>query len=373
MPQKKITEEQLVKIIEQYKKFTHLTVSEAAVKMGLSHRQLSRYLHDLAPSYGIQVPENLNSKSVKLRAFRLSEIDKQKESNFVSTKIVSELPEDDLPVEEIIEMRKREFEHKQAYEEAARLIKIKINVAGPIGIIHFGDPHLDDDGTDIGAAFYHSELTRTVEGLYGANVGDTTNAWVGRLARLYAEQNMGRKRALKVAEHFVQSTNWLYMVGGNHDGWAGEDDPIKWIAKQMGALYRPSEARIQLQFPEGESLTINARHDFSGHSQWNPAHGVMKSIQMGSHDELSTCGHKHVSGYGVLKHPQDGTVCHALQIASYKRYDRFAKEKGFRDQSLSPCAVTVIDPLLPRTHPDRIKVFWNADSGVKYLKLLRGS
>lgn len=364
----KIPEAKLRKIIDEYKKYTHLTVSQAAVKMGLSHRQLSRYIHELAPSYGITVPENMNSKSNKLRAHRLSIQDAAK-----VPVVVSELPEDDLPIEEIIELRKKEFEHKQAYEEAARLIKIKIPIAGPIGILHFGDPHLDDDGTDIGAAFYHSELTKTVEGLYGANVGDTTNAWVGRLARLYAEQNMGRKRALKVAEHFVQSTNWLYMVGGNHDGWAGEDDPIKWIAKQMGALYRPSEARVQLIFPEGESLTINARHDFSGHSQWNPAHGVMKSIQMGSHDELSTCGHKHVSGYGVLKHPQDGTICHALQIASYKRYDRFAKEKGFRDQSLSPCAVTVIDPSLPRTHPDRVKVFWDADCGVSYLRMLRSS
>lgn len=369
VPANKLSEAKVRKVIDAYGKLTHLNISEAAMKLGLTYRQLTRYLREVAPKYGIQVPENLNQKHLKLRAHRLADIDKQS----VKPVIVNELPEDDLPVEEIIELRKREFEHKQAYEEASRLIKIKIPIAGPIGILHFGDPHLDDDGTDIGAAFYHSELTQKVEGLYGANVGDTTNAWVGRLARLYAEQNMGRKRALKVAEHFVQSTNWLYMVGGNHDGWAGEDDPIKWIAKQMGALYRPSEARIQLQFPEGESLTINARHDFSGHSQWNPAHGVMKSIQMGSHDELSTCGHKHVSGYGVLKHPQDGTICHALQIASYKRYDRFAKEKGFRDQSLSPCAVTVIDPSLPRTHPDRVKVFWDADAGVKYLKLLRGS
>lgn len=360
---KRATQKQTQKIVDRYDELKHLTISDAAKEMGMTYRQLKHYLQVVAPAYGIEVPQSENSMTVKMSAIK----------SLPKTYEIEDIPEDDLPVEEIIELRKREFEQKKAYEEATKLIRINIKLSGPIGILHFGDPHLDDDGTDIGAAFAHAELTRTVEGLYAANVGDTTNAWVGRLARLYAEQNMGRRRALKIAEHFVKSANWLYMVGGNHDGWAGEDDPIKWISGQVGALYRPSEARIRLQFPEGESFTINARHDFAGHSQWNPAHGVMKSIQMGSHDELSTCGHKHVSGYGVLKHPQDGTVCHALQIASYKKYDRFAKEKGFRDQSLSPCAVTVINPLLPRTHPDRVKVFWDAAEGARYLRYARNN
>lgn len=62
---------------------------------------------------------------------------------------------------------------------------------------------------------------------------------------------------------------------------------------------------------------------------------------------------------------------HAIQIASYKIHDRYAREKGFRDQHLSPCAVTVIDPSLPPTHPDLIKVFWDAAEGADYLKFKR--
>lgn len=284
---------------------------------------------------------------------------------------VAQLPDDDIPVEEIIAQRAREFNRKRLHEEAAKLIPITIKIPGPIGILHFGDPHVDDDGTDIEAVFRHAALTRTVKGLFGANVGDTTNAWVGRLARLYADQNMGRKRALKVAEHFIKSARWLYMVGGNHDGWAGEDDPIKWIARQIGTLYRASEARLEIRFPVGESFTINARHDFSGSSMWNPAHGVMKAAQLGVRDELQTCGHKHVSGYGILKDPGSGITCHALQVGSYKVYDRFAKDKGFRDQHLGPSVVTVIDPAMPRTNPDRCKVFWTVEAGVEYLKFKR--
>lgn len=363
MPTPPVTEAQTKRVLKRYEPYAGLTVSQAAKKMGMPHETLRTYLGRYATRFGLEVPEQTHPYTVSKRRATQPAI-------ITETHEIPELPDDDLPVEDIIEARKREFAQKKLHEEATRLIPINIKIHGPIGILHFGDPHLDDDGTDIGQAFYHAELTKKVEGLFGANVGDTTNAWVGRLARLYAEQNMGRKRALRVAEHFVRSANWLYMVGGNHDGWAGEDDPIKWISKQQKTLYRPSEARLELRFPAGEPFTINARHDFAGHSMWNPAHGPMKAMQMGSHDELFTCGHKHVSGYGVLKSP-DGTICHALQIGSYKLYDRFAKEKGFRDQSLGPAALTVIDPALPKTHPDRCKVFWEPDEGVEFLKFKR--
>lgn len=283
---------------------------------------------------------------------------------------IPQLPDEDLPIEEIVEQRKKEFAQKRRHEEATKLIPIDIKVPGPIGILHFGDPHVDDDGTDIEALEAHSDLTQD-EAIFGANVGDTTNAWVGRLARLYGDQNTSRKRAIQLAEWFIGRTKWLYMVGGNHDGWAGEDDPIKWIAKQSGTLYRPSEARLQLNFINGDPFTINARHDFAGGSMWNPTHGPMKAAQMGIRDDLFTCGHRHKSGYGVLKDPATEKTIHTVQVGSYKLYDRYAKDKGFRDQSLGPACMTVIDPVLPANHPDRCKVFWDPHNGALYLRMLR--
>jgi len=285
--------------------------------------------------------------------------------------IVEEEPEEDLPIEEIIAFRKREFAQKKKHYDATRLRKVQIKIPGPIGIVHIGDPHVDDDGTDIATLERHSDLTNQVEGLYAANCGDTTNNWIGRLARLYAQQNCGRTRAVKIAEWLIKRTRWLYMIGGNHDAWSGDDDPIKWIAKQSGTLYQSSEARLELNFPEGEPFTINARHDFNGSSIYNPAHGAMKAIHFGVRDDLSTCGHKHISGYGMVKDPVSGKACHALQIGSYKLIDRYAMEKNLRDQSFGPAALTVVDPLLPRAHPDRCKVFWDPEEGAEYLKFKR--
>ncbi|NOV27997.1 hypothetical protein E5S69_31420 [Cupriavidus necator] len=279
--------------------------------------------------------------------------------------------DEDLPIEELLEMRKRKFAQKSRAEVANKIVDIKVKIPGPIGILHFGDPHVDDDGTDIVALERHAKLIRNTEGLFGANIGDVSNNWVGRLARLYAEQSTTAKEAWRLTEWFIGSVDWLYLVGGNHDAWSGAGDPLQWLARGISGVHKDHGVRMSLNFSNRSSVMVNARHDFAGNSIYNPAHGVMKATHFGTRDHLSICGHKHVSGYGVLKDPDSGRVCHALQIASYKIYDRYAKERGFRDSSLSPCAVTVIDPALPDTHADKIKVFWEAEDGAEFLKFKR--
>ena len=281
------------------------------------------------------------------------------------------LPDDDVSIEELIAQRKRKFQHKREHEEASKLIPIKVKMDGAIGILHFGDPHVDDDGCDIEAIERHTDLVNRTEGLFAANVGDTTNNWCGRLARLYADQTTSAAQAWKIAEWFINRCNWLYMIGGNHDLWSGSGDPLRWIAKQQDALYKSSEARLALRFPNGLEVRVNARHDHSGSSIWNPAHGPMKAALMGTRDHLYVAGHKHESAYSVLKDAISGITMHACKVASYKIYDRYAKERGFRDNCLSPCALTTINPALPPDHPDLVKVWWDPEEGADYLTYLR--
>ena len=228
---------------------------------------------------------------------------------------VMAIPNESIDIEELVDLRIRQFGVKKAYEEATKLIDVNVRQAGAIGILHFGDPHVDDDGTDLATLRQHSDLTQQ-EGIWGANVGDTTNNWIGRLARLYANQTTSAEQAWQLAEWFIKRTRWLYMVGGNHDAWSGSADPLKWIARQADTLYKPSECRINLRFPNGRRVIVNARHDFAGHSQWNPAHGQMKAAQMGYRDHIMISGHKHTSGYGIIKDGSSGRVCRAIHVAS---------------------------------------------------------
>ena len=282
-------------------------------------------------------------------------------------------PSPDIPIDELIQQRIRGYELRAAHEEASRLIRVRISESKPIGILHFGDPHLDNPGTDLRLVKAHAELVRDTPGLYGASVGDTTDNWIGRLAMQWAEQGITQHDSWRLAEWFIGlvGKKWLYLVGGNHDAWSGSGDPLKWISAQAGAMYQDSEVRIGLQFPGKLQVRINCRHDFAGSSQWNPAHGPMKALFLGVRDHLAIAGHKHESAYGVLKDPDSGVTMHAVKVASYKIWDRYAKTRGFRDQTLSPCALTVIDPRKPETHPDLLKVFWDPFEGADYLGWLR--
>lgn len=326
---------------------------KAAVELGLNERVLLNRIVRMK-NKGIAVPDSSYLRPA--------------EKKFEFTPI----PDDDVPIEELIEQRKRKFAHKREHEEASKLIPIRIKLHGPIALLHFGDPHIDDDGTDIEALEAHTALVNETEGLFACSVGDTTNNWVGRLARLYADQSTSAAQAWRLAEWFVKRCDWLYMIAGNHDLWSGAGDPLKWIAKQQNALYRSSEARIALRFPNGTEVRVNARHDHSGSSIWNPTHGPMKAAIMGTRDHIYVAGHQHTSGYSMLKDPISGACMHLVRVSSYKRFDRYAREKGFRDNTFSPCVVTVINPDLPEDHPDQIKVFWEPTEAVRYLNFLRG-
>ncbi len=258
--------------------------------------------------------------------------------------IAPELPDRDIPIDTLIDERIRRYEQYWKYESARRLVQIKVNVTGPIAIVHFGDPNLDDDGTDLARLKRDLEIVDQTPFMYAANVGDVTNNWVGRLAKQWAMQSTTEFDAWRLAEWMFDACRWLYVVAGNHDLWASNGKILDWVASTASTVHHRTQVRIALQFPNGREVRINARHDFPGSSIWNPAHGPMKAAQMGWRDHVLTCGHKHKSGYGPIKDPMTGMISHAIQVPSYKFLDDYAARKGFPDQMLAPCCTTIIDP-----------------------------
>lgn len=609
------------------------------------------------------------------------------------------LPEVDLPIEDLIAYRKKVFTQRDVAEAARKLIKIKIKLDGPIGIVHFGDPHVDDDGCDIAKLERDLVITRTTPGLYGANLGDLQNNWVGRLARLWADQSTSASQAWKLVQWMVESVDWIYIISGNHDCldmetealtqrgwkkyhdilendliysldiktglgrwypilgfinrphdgemvsvearglsmlmtqnhrvlstsrhwetkehgkiqiytagklpnkprvpvsghtetgmchlsddairfaawvltdghisspktghrvysifqskdgakieavlkalkleytkstrhrkieaingrklvkeplpqteycisaksarkaiqiiaskrslpywvnllddtqfevflrslmdgdgswasngcesagvlygkleflesiqilchqhgwrahlsvfrdaewrlniskgefiefnkiervktsnyvgdvwcltvplgnfmvrrngkvhftgncWSGTGDPVKWMMKTQPGLYEAHGARVGLQFPNGKQVRINARHDFRGHSMWNPAHGPMKAIQGGWRDHILTAGHKHTSFIGgPMKDPSNGLLSWAIRCAGYKIHDNYAAQEGFPDQNAFPACVTIIDPQYEDSDPRLVTIIPDVAEGAEFLAFKR--
>ena len=284
------------------------------------------------------------------------------EKPFEYPKLVSELP----TAQELLERRNKEYIRKDEYEKSRKLINVKIKIDGPIAVCHLGDPHVDDNGTDIVQLQKHVNIINETEGMFGANVGDTQNNWVGRLARLYGEQSTSSAEAWVLTEWLIGSVQWLYLIGGNHDLWSGSGDPIRWM-KKVGAEYEGWQARLNLVFKNKKCVRINARHDFTGHSQWNTAHGPSKAVQMGWRDHILVCGHKHTSGYQMLKDPSTGLISHTLRVAGYKIHDEYAKRLGLPNQNISPASVTIIDPQYADDDPKLITVIHDVEEAAEYL------
>ena len=284
---------------------------------------------------------------------------------------VAELPSAVPTADELLEARRKAYARKSQAAEARELVPIAIHLDGPIGIMHGGDPHLDDDGTDIALVERHVAIVRGCAGLLGANVGDYSNNWIGRLAHLYSQQTTSAREALVLVEWFIRSMRWLYLIGGNHDAWSGDGDPVAWFARQSNSLYQQHGARLALTFPNGRTLRINARHDFKGHSQWNTAHGPAKAASMGWRDHILACGHTHVSGYQVLKDPSTGLISHALRISSYKKHDRYAAQLGLPNQDIFCAPVTIIDPRFADDDPRLVTVIFDPEPAAEYLTWLR--
>jgi hypothetical protein len=290
-------------------------------------------------------------------------LEEERKKEFITEELPDVLPD----VMDILEERKKRYLNKDKAEKARKLIKIKIKVDGPIGLTHFGDPHVDDDGCDLPRLEEHLNIVRETPGMFGGNIGDLQNNWIGRLGRLYGEQSTSAQESWMLTEWMISQVNWLYLIKGNHDCWTGSGDPVDWMRRYAAGVTEASGARMNLVFPNKKEVRINARHDFHGRSMWNAAHGPAKAAMMGWRDHILTAGHTHQSAYNVLKCPASGLISHALRLASYKVHDRYAKEMGLPDQNISPAVTTVIDPSRADDDPALITVFWDVAEAADFL------
>jgi len=320
-----------------------------------------------AHSTGIltQTPATDPARTAKLAQLRRSE----------QPLTVPTLPSRDPTIDDLRATRREQTRRRAAADTSRLLIPVQVHLDGPIGIVHMGDPHLDDDGCAFDVLERHVEVIERTEGLFAANVGDAQNNWIGRLAQLYGDQGPTAREAWLLVTWLVRSVPWLYIIKGNHDCWSGPGDPLDWLVpagREDQGVLESWGARLELQFPCGACVRVNARHDFSGHSMWNTAHGPMRAAQQGWRDHILVCGHRHTSGYGILKDPATGLISHALRVAGYKIYDDHASGKlGLPNQNISSAVVTVINPRYADDDPRLVTTLFDVEGAAEYLTWLR--
>ena len=279
------------------------------------------------------------------------------------------LPQSDEPIETIVDQLTSRYETRKQYVDAKKWQRIKMKSNEPIGLLWFGDPHLDDNFCDWTVLRRHVELVQQNEGVYGCGLGDYQNNWVGRLSRLYAEQDTSHDTAWRLVEWFVKNINPLILIGGNHDMWSGSGDPLKWMTEPH-AINEDWAAHVNIQFPNGEECKIHAAHDMPGHSQWNPLHGQKKMAMFKSNSHLYIAGHKHNWELAQMEQVDQGHVSWLARARGYKASDTYALVRGYDEQQFGHAILQVINPQAD-TPEGFTHCFVDIETGVDFLNFLR--
>jgi len=268
--------------------------------------------------------------------------------------------------------RRQRFQNAKAATDAREWMQFRLKRVEPCAVLWFGDPHLDDDGCDFDALEAAIRIGN-LPGVYSVGIGDYTNNWVGRLARLYAHQEGTAATAWADARYFIRDRGlqWLTLIKGNHDLWAGAGDPIDYIAEGTAdvATWR---ARFTLAWSNGAELRIDAAHDFKGHSQYSASFGPKKEAYFDGRAQIYVCGHKHSASLDRFNHPFRGTKHEAFRVAGFKRMDQHALVNGFSDATHGEAMLTVIDPrTVYLDGAPKFRTFDCVEDGAAYLQSLQ--
>jgi len=244
--------------------------------------------------------------------------------------------------------------------------EIRVKETKPYAMLWFGDPHL-------GPHCLWPVLERHIaiarqDGVYGANVGDTTDSWpwTGRMARLWAENDISHKTERRLAEWFMfgAGIHWLIWLIGNHDEWNNTE-----FYKKLGAYTVPVidwRAKFTLVHNNGSKTRIDAAHGRKGSSIYNPTHATLREAKFGEEAALFITGHTHNFGLFEYEMPERKTHTWLAQVRGFKTLDHYALVNGFPESGKGHSIMSVIFP-----ETGKVQCFSDPEEGADYLKWLR--
>lgn len=284
--------------------------------------------------------------------------------------IFPELPSSELSAEELIEQAAVRFERHRDARDARRWMEIKVKSNKPIGVCFMGDPHIDNNGCNWPLLRRDIKLLEDTPGLFAVNIGDLTDNWVGRLVRLYADQEMSKKQAWKLAKYLLRDCKikWLCHLLGNHDAWNDGPYLIKANAQPMVPV-EDWQSRFQIVFPNEQRVRVHAAHDFPGNSIWNPQHGPQKAAMLLEQADIFACGHKHTWAVNEGENAQRDFVYWLIRARGYKFIDSYADQLGYPSQKFGASITAVIDPTVDG--PRRIRCFPDLEEAAEFLTYKR--
>lgn len=272
--------------------------------------------------------------------------------------------------DQIIAERVAAFQRKKAGDNFRKAIDVEIHEDGPIGLCFFGDPHLDNDGTNWPLLQAHLDAVKKNPTMFACSVGDYRDNWVGRLTSIYGHGGAKVTEAVELLEWFTEQVPWLALSSGNHDSFGSiHGDVLALITKlkNVPGPYGQDDMRLALNMPNGARATVRMRHRFPGNSMYSPGHGAAKEALLGARDHVLAAGDIHSADLRTIWHESEQRLCIGLQVGSYKQIDDYAIEKGFRPVNWTPNMAVIIDPAYADDPLRFITAFWDLEEACDFL------
>lgn len=344
---------------------------ERLQSMGMGRRRIAKYIEELTG-------RGCNPGTVGIALSKIGLHSPRKMATRIDIK-EEPLESCEMPIDELIESRIQASQRK--IKSTAKHKKTIELPAEPVGVVVFGDVHIDNDGCDFKSLMSHVRLIQETEGILAVQIGDMQDNWIGRLQRNFADASITASDGWRLSEWLLGSgendagLQWLALIGGNHDSWANAPglDPLSWLSKRCGIIaYAPDEIRLTLTWkghPDLDPIVWILRHHFSGQSWFHPTHGPHKEAMLDGECHVTVAGHIHQWGE-LTTEQRHGRINTALRVRGYKRADSYAKMKGFYEQDHGESCLVVLDPFADG--PGRVTTFWDLKRGCEFLTMLRG-
>ena len=341
-------------------------IPEAGKRLGLTAKQVEHRLKLAVSRFGMDAPTATAQVAVQVSDGRKL-LDTR---DSVVEPTLPDFPDDGIPVGEIIDLMCRRYERRAVHRSSKQWFRISMPDDGPFALMWWGDPHLDNNGTNFPLIRQHAVLAQTPH-VYSVNIGDTLDNWPhgSRLIKLYADSDQSVGTAQKLARWFIQSAGirWLVWLQGNHDSWGGHTT-TEFLRELVGnrVVLEDWGAKFVLACPNGHEYRVWASHNFPGHSQWNSLHGPQKAASMRDEADIYVCGHTHNWAIHKEENAQRGFTYSLIRARGYKYIDSYGEKLGYPPQQHGASIVTVFVPERGRHYS-----FEHVEDGLEFLRSLR--
>lgn len=323
------------------------------------YHELGGNAYQLAKQLG-QIHSSVAARAKRLKAKGPKVTEKTKPT-------LPDFPDDDIPVDQIIDTMCNRFEARQAHHAARKWFPIQMPDADPFAVAWFGDPHLDSNGANWPLIREHCALLSQPR-VYCVNAGDTLDNWPhsSKLTGLYAHSDTSVETAKKLARWFMceSGLQWLVWLYGNHDLWPGHISR-DWMGEiGKGIVCADWGAQFVLETPAA-SFKVWAAHDFPGNSMYNSLHGPQRAAHMKEEAAIYVCGHTHNWAIHREESGSRGFTYELVRARGYKYLDDYAVKLGHFPQRHGATVLTVFQPRQGRHYS-----FEHPEDGILFLRAL---